>query len=97
MWLLSERLVDSAGHVVNSSTLTSTTFIPAVCHRAAVSGDAASGDLSTCLTAHGYRTLIVFQPDSRFWTFQGIESALFVALAALLVAFSYRRVIRRDA
>jgi hypothetical protein len=39
----------------------------------------------------------VFQPANRFWTFQAIESALFLALAALLVAFSYRRVIRRDA
>jgi hypothetical protein len=90
VWLLSERLVDAAGYIVNRSSSAS---YPAACL-----GDLTGNQsFTSCLAAHGYRTMIVFQPDSRFWTFQAIESALFLALAALLVAFSYRLVIRRDA
>jgi hypothetical protein len=89
-WVLSQRLVDAAGHVVDWN---SPSYIPAACQ-----GDALGNqDFNGCLAAHGYRTLVVFQPANRFWTFQAIESALFLALAAALVAFSYRRVIRRDA
>jgi hypothetical protein len=38
----------------------------------------------------------VYQPANRFWTFQGIESVLFVTLAAALVVTSFV-LIRRDA
>jgi hypothetical protein len=39
----------------------------------------------------------VFQPDSRFWTFQSIESSLFLVLTIPLVVFIYRRVSGGDA
>ena len=89
-WVLSQRLVDATGHIVDRN---SSSWVPAACQGDAIGNQ----DFYGCLTAHGYRTLVVFQPDSRFWTFQAIESALFVALAALLVAFSYRRILHRDA
>jgi hypothetical protein len=38
----------------------------------------------------------VWQPDSRFWEFQGIEFALFTGVAALLLAFAAWRVLRTD-
>lgn len=37
---------------------------------------------------------MLYQPASRFWLFQGIETGIFVALAALLVYFAIRRIRR---
>jgi hypothetical protein len=31
---------------------------------------------------------ILYQPGDRFWTFQGIEAGIFLALAALLVGLT---------
>jgi hypothetical protein len=50
-----------------------------------------------CLAAHGYRGFITYQPGSRFWAFQGIETGIFVALAAALIALTAFVVLRRDA
>ena len=43
-----------------------------------------------CLGAHGYRASVTYQPASRFWAFQSIETGIFVALAAFVL-------LRRDA
>jgi hypothetical protein len=43
---------------------------------------------STCARAHGLYNLAVFQPASRFWLFQGIETAIFGGLAVILLAFA---------
>jgi hypothetical protein len=45
----------------------------------------------------GLHTQITYQPGSRFWAFQGIESAIFVALAAVLVGITVWAVKRRIA
>ena len=50
-----------------------------------------------CLTAHGYREFITYQPASRYWAFQGIETGIFVLLAAALIAVTAIVVTRRDA
>jgi len=51
-----------------------------------------------CLTAHGYRGLFVtYQPADRYWAFQGIETGIFVLLAAVLLAVTAIVVLRRDA
>jgi hypothetical protein len=51
----------------------------------------------SCLAAHGYRAMITYQPASRYWTFQGIETGIFVLLAAALIAVTAILVLRRDA
>jgi hypothetical protein len=51
----------------------------------------------SCLAAHGYRLLISYQPASRYWAFQGIETGIFVLLAAALIAVTAIAVLRRDA
>jgi hypothetical protein len=38
-----------------------------------------------CLSAHRIYNLAIYQPASRFWLFQGIEAAIFTALAAILL------------
>jgi hypothetical protein len=45
----------------------------------------------------GSRTLITYQPSTRFWAFQGIETGIYLVLAAALVALAYRMVLKRDA
>jgi hypothetical protein len=42
-------------------------------------------------------TLLTYQPANRFWAFQGIETGVFIVLAAGLVALAYRMVLTRDA
>jgi hypothetical protein len=41
-----------------------------------------------CVQAHGLYNLAVYQPASRFWLFQGIETAIFGGLALALFAFA---------
>jgi hypothetical protein len=50
-----------------------------------------------CLSAHGYRGYLTYQPASRFWAFQGIETGIFVVLAAALICITYWVLTRRDA
>ena len=41
------------------------------------------GSVDDYFRAHGIIVLQVYQPESRFWPFQGIEAGLFVVLAAI--------------
>ena len=50
-----------------------------------------------CLAAHGYRGYLTYQPASRFWAFQGIETGIFVVLAAVLLGVTFWVLKRRDA
>jgi hypothetical protein len=48
-----------------------------------------------CLSQLGVRTIDTFQPGSRFWLFQGIESAIFLLVAAGLVVLTMWLIRRR--
>jgi len=48
------------------------------------------------LSQGGSRGLITYQPASRYWAFQGIETGIFVILAAALIAITAIVVLRRD-
>jgi len=91
-WILSGGLVGPNGHYYGDRL--GLDQVPAACRIGAFGG---KGVTPTCLGAHGFHQQITFQPASRFWAFQGIEAAIFVALAIALVAFAYRMVLRRDA
>jgi hypothetical protein len=56
-----------------------------------------SNRFPSCLSSHGFHTLITYQPASRFWALQGIEAGIFIALAAALIIVAYRVVLTRDA
>jgi hypothetical protein len=43
---------------------------------------------ATCLRQHGIHNVLTYQPADRFWPFQGIESAIFLGLAAVLLALT---------
>jgi hypothetical protein len=51
----------------------------------------------SCAQAHGIRGFVTYQPASRYWAFQGIETGIFLLLAAALVAVAFAVVSRRNA
>jgi hypothetical protein len=69
--------------------------IPAACLHAAASPDPQA--VVPCLAAHGYRGYLTYQPAGRFWAFQGIETGIFVVLAAVLIGVTFWVLKRRDA
>jgi hypothetical protein len=57
--------------------------------------DQAGSNLDQFLHARGIQQFEVYHPADRFWTFQLIEAALFVAVAAVLIGVVVSRVRRR--
>jgi ABC-2 family transporter protein len=89
-WVLNNGFtyLDSQGHPINSADVVN------ICTGLA---KGASADFSTCLSQHGVRLLSLYQPGDRFWLFQGIESAIFLLLAVILIALTIWIVRRRIA
>jgi hypothetical protein len=50
------------------------------------------GDSSPCLAAHGLHLDIAYQPNSRYWRFQLLETALYLALTVLLASTAIWRI-----
>jgi hypothetical protein len=79
-WAISQNYyADAQGHVLSLDQ------VNGVMH--GYSGPSESG-LMAYLQQHGVRLLVDYQPPERFWTFQLIESAIFIGLAALLIGLS---------
>lgn len=91
-WLISQGLVGPHGQFLGGGLVLND--LPAAC-RSVPGVD--KGSLIPCLTSHGFSNALTFQPANRFWEFQGLESGLFLVLAAGLIVLSYRRVLGRDA
>jgi hypothetical protein len=91
-WLISSGIVGPGGHLLGRSF--SLGQIPGACQ---LGGTGDKSLVLPCLVAHGYRQVFTYQPASRFWAFQGMEAAIFVVLAAALIAVALRRVLTRDA
>jgi hypothetical protein len=71
--------------------------LPSACASLA-NGPGNAAPSPSCLQALShYRAFITYQPASRFWAFQGIESGIFVVLAAALIAVAAMALLRRDA
>lgn len=98
-WQLAQGVVLPGGQlttslIANPGTLEQfpgATF-PASCQQ----GQQMSSTL-TCLARLGYRSFVTYQPGYRFWPFQFIETTIFVALAAGLIAVTFFVVRHRDA
>ena len=80
--------------------------LPAACQPAAGNGPVGRGGplapaayhaVVSCAQAHGIRGYVTYQPASRYWAFQGIETGIFLLLAAALIALAFAVVSRRDA
>ncbi len=78
-WILSLSFTNSAGSPIPMSS------IAQMCGAIPLG----NSSLNACFQAHGILQVFIYQPASRFWIFQGIESAIFLALTAGLVLFTF--------
>jgi hypothetical protein len=89
-WILSQGLSDRAGHAFTGGFA-----VLQSCAR--VAGKGAKGLDPACMARHGAGySHVVYQPASRFWELQGIETALFAGVAILLIALASWRLLRAD-
>jgi hypothetical protein len=103
-WVFSTRVVDSAGHGPTAQ------FLHSVCARVIqppgavptgpgphLAPPAAVRGFQQCLTNVGqrYHELVTYQPTSHYWGLQLIETAIFLALAGVLVGITFWSVRRR--
>lgn len=82
--------------LVSTNAKAWTELVPAACSKLAPNGGNLFPALN-CLQRAGFRQILDYQPLSRFWPFQFIETGIFAALAAVLLAVAYVAVRRRDA
>jgi ABC-2 family transporter protein len=83
-WLLSSETINAAGQPVTAT--------PAVCLSSeSLNKDASEAPYLDCLASHGFRETITYQPASRYWPFQWIETGIFLALALALAWFCFWR------
>jgi hypothetical protein len=83
-WVLSSQVINSGGHVFHGPA-------PAAC----VSQTAAFSACQSALGRLHLRELVLYQPASRFWSFQWYETAIFLALALALAGVCFWWVRRR--
>jgi hypothetical protein len=100
-WIISENTIDRLGHVVSRGGGFDFGYLAARCPAVAATGPFPKGSIGVvpgqpdpimaCVQHLGLRDLVVYQPASRFWTFQWIEFGIFIALAIGLAAFTIWR------
>jgi hypothetical protein len=96
-WVISSVVSDPTGRFVapdggisvNPSTLAQ------ACPGMSQSAFPGKDEVGRCLSQLGVRIVDTFQPGSRYWLFQGIESAIFLLLAAALVVVTMWLIRRR--
>ena len=78
-WVVYNGFVDRAGHKVQPFTVFNT------CRP--TDGET-KALLGACMQQHGWHFYALYQPLSRFWTFQAIEAGIFVLLIVMLLALA---------
>jgi hypothetical protein len=107
-WALTSEVVNNAGQSPSAAFMQSA--CPSLAN-GAQAGPAGGGAHHVRIAAHGptpqafqdcvakvaakYHEVVTYQPASRFWAFQGIETAIFVVLAFLLAGLCFWWVRRR--
>jgi len=86
-WIVSSGAVDAAGQPVSG--------IPAACMTLPSQGKGPSPNAGACMASRGIREAIAYQPASRYWLLQWIETGIFLALALALAGFCFWRLGRR--
>jgi hypothetical protein len=91
-WTVATGLVDGSGRVLSAGEEAT------IVHQVYGEGRPVAGSgtpIEQYLAEHGLRHYTEYQPDSRFWSLQAIESAWFLGAAVLLLAASVWLVRRR--
>ena len=78
-WILSSAAINAAGQPVSG--------LPAAC-QAAFSGTKPTSP-GPCMESRGIREAITYEPASRYWPLQWIETGIFLALALALAGFCF--------
>ena len=91
-WIISSGGVNAAGQPVS--------MLPAPCvPRAATpaprTASVFESGLQHCMDSLGIREVVTYQPASRYWPIQGIETAIFLALALAMAGYCFWRLGRR--
>jgi hypothetical protein len=101
-WVLVQGAVSKTGQIVPAGYGSLYPALPASCRALVPGGPTAKSGASvnalfSCMQAHGWRGFVTYQPASRYWPFQGIETGIYVLLAAALIAVTFVIVRTRDA
>jgi hypothetical protein len=99
-WQLSQYVLDSHGNLVpspNGSAINGVPLgdLPGSC--ASQAGRALTVPPSCRDALATFHSVVTYQPGNRYWAFQGIETGIFVLLAAGLLAVAAVVLLRRDA
>jgi hypothetical protein len=85
-WQLSWFWRTSAGERINESQLEQLCPPPSIPGR---------DSLQTCIEQHGLTQYVTYHPDSRYWSFQLIETGIFLGVGLALIGFAAWWVMRR--
>jgi hypothetical protein len=85
-WILSSEVVNRDGQIMGSLGVADP------CNALASRAQA-----EACAVEHGYRFLVTYQPLSRFWPLQLIESGIFLGLAVAVLGLAVWWILRRTA
>jgi hypothetical protein len=87
-WVYSTTVVDKAGHAPSSHYLFQ--VCPVLKHFANQQFSASTAPFQACIAAltSTFRTMVTYQPASRFWPFQWAEMGIFLAAALALCALT---------
>jgi len=101
-WVLAQGGVSKTGRVVATGWGDLYPALPASCQKLLPGSPTAKSGASlnaafSCMQAHGWRGFATYQPSGRYWPFQGIETGIYLLLAAALIAATFAIVRRRDA
>jgi ABC-2 family transporter protein len=55
-----------------------------------------NGQFTACAADRGYQTFVLYQPDDRYWTLQGVHAGILVAVGLAMLALAFWR-LRRSA
>jgi hypothetical protein len=98
-WIISSRVLDPTGRFISADGRISVdpSALAHACPGIAGTPTLGPGkdEVGRCLTQLGVRIVDTYQPGSRYWLFQGIESAIFLLLAAGLVVLAMSLIRRR--
>jgi hypothetical protein len=106
-WALSSQFVTTSGHHASSAQLAA--FVHSQCPEIAAQppgpptgksfarlADPATFEACRARAAQAFHLLITYQPAGRYWTFQWLESGIFVALALIAAAGCFWWVTKRS-
>jgi hypothetical protein len=106
-WVLSTGVVDKYGHVFSGGSGPEVngvpvSAIPAHCRSLLFTDPTTLSkdklhQATSCMQASGFRGFSTYQPGHHYWPFQGIETGIYIALAAVLLAVTFLVLRYRDA